>query len=238
MISNERLIHKREFGVGPKSSFGGTLRFFETDEFIRIECQWPLADPAFDVPIPPYIIDVPRSYFTTSEQLQDWIEHVEGTFRAFWIRVMVVETNQHLRDCAYWTLGELKIAPVNFSDILEEHRKASLENVRYRLGLPVGRGHRSKWRKPELTAALFEIVRKKPALSWKEINEELESKYPGRAPKNGETLRVLASSHGLTLRFLKAQARKTKSESGQSIRHRQTAIDTDRHPERVTRRET
>jgi len=212
MSSNGRLIWEREFGVGPESFFGGTLRFFETDELIKIQCNWPFSDPGLGVPIPPFFFDVPRSYFNTPEQLQDWIEQVEGTFKAYWIRVLVVETEQHLRDCAYWTLGTLKIAPVSLSDLLEEHRKASLANVRYRLGLPVGRGRRSKWTKAELRAELVKMVEKVRGLSWEGMHDELKRKYPERAPKNAKSLRMLASSHGLTLRTLKETARKRKSE--------------------------
>ncbi len=227
----ERQIKEIEFGINKESYFGGWIRLLENSNTVRIIVEWPF-DPTLGMPIPPHSIEVARSYFASTEQIKEWFDEVGAVFYNYWIRVMVVETEQHLRDCAYWVLGELKLAPISLDDVIEAHRKASVDNIKYRLGKPVGSGHRSKWSKPELVAALHEVLRQKPALSWNGLNDELTQKYPGRALKNGESLRVLASAHQITMRTLKAQVKRAKSEeqqkaqgnerSGNTVKNRET----------------
>ncbi|MGI8656849.1 MAG: hypothetical protein ACR2LC_16715 [Pyrinomonadaceae bacterium] len=205
----ERQIKEIEFGIGEGSRFGGWIRLLESDRLVRVVVEWP-PDPRLGIPVPPHSIEVARSYFASTEQIKEWFDEVCAVFYNYWMRVMVVETEQHLRDCAYWVLGALKLAPISLDDVIEAHRKASVDNIKYRLGKPVGRGQRSKWSKPELNTAIHDVVVRKPYSSWEDISKVLAQKYPDKAPKSGESLRQLARTHQITLRTVRKIARNVK----------------------------
>lgn len=213
MTTTKRLVKEWDFGE-PNGVFGGWVHVYEVGELLRVEISYPPSIPASDrePAFQPPTLEISRSHFSTDEELEIWLAALHGHFDASWKRVMAVEVAIHLQDCTHLALGDLNLVPLDLRTIADSHSKASLDNLKLRLGLPVGAGHRSVWTKAELTAAIYRILEeKKQTWTWDTINRAIAQKYPGREQKSGESLRVLASRHKISLRVLKAKTSKTKT---------------------------
>jgi hypothetical protein len=184
-----------------EAKFTGYFTQWEDDDFVYLSLSY-APDQNFGEP-PRRTVRLPRSLFESEEQIGEWITKTWNKFVDWWSRAIYDETNQHFWDTANYYLDEMGLSSYTFDDMVKGRSKAGADNLKLRFGRPVGRGRHSKWSKVELEAAIKGIIKRKPALSWAAIRDEIAVMFPEKAPKSGEALRVLAHGWGLSLREIK-----------------------------------
>jgi len=104
---------------------------------------------------------------------------------------------------------EEELLTATFADAVRVFQKDVAADVREMVGLPK-RGNPSKWRPEELLARVQGMVKKKPAISWEEINDALKKTDPDKASKNGRALQEVARTLGIGIRKVRSQMRKRR----------------------------
>jgi uncharacterized protein CbrC (UPF0167 family) len=97
----------------------------------------------------------------------------------------------------------------SFADAVEAFQKDVKSNARGMVGLPK-RGNHRKWTKEELLTRVQDMVTKKSAISWEEINNELKKTDPDKASKNGKALQEVARTLGIGLRDVRLRKHRVK----------------------------
>ncbi len=166
------------------------------------------------------IIVLPRSLFSSDEQLMEWCESVHTDFQRLWHKVMVVETEQHFRDAANFHLGQMGIVPIDLPTVVRAHQDFIEDELKARFQLPKNtpirrrRGQFSKWTEAEILTEVRAILNilLPGKHNYDEVNRVLTERHPNRPIKSGESLRKLLSSYGYTLTKIKRLNRKAESE--------------------------
>lgn len=192
--------------------FGGWIDVLERAGAYRFVIRWP-PDPTLGREVEPLTMDVPPGIINTEDEFRELREAAYNVFNGFWRRVMVFETEQHFRDSVNWALSHLQLSSVDVKDVIDHHLRASATDLRVRFRLPPsGRGQPTKWDEITLVTEVRAILNaldqdQKDSYLLDLINKELKKRHPGRAPKNGESLRKLLGSFGYTLKKIKKATR-------------------------------
>jgi hypothetical protein len=162
---------------------------------------------------PVQLIQVPLSRFESEVEAHIWAAETIALFEQNWRDTMGFEAARHFGNIGRWHLYAMGRAPyASIEDVIDAQVKQLEKSLREWFRLKVVRGHPSKWSPKQLADALLGILAAHPReLTWDELREELKTREPGRTPKTGNALRVLAGGFGLKLRELRRDAAKRRS---------------------------
>jgi hypothetical protein len=190
-------------------SFKGNLRprVIGNGEALAIDLDFGLGRPPY---MPASTFVTSRPMFETEEQANAWYNRTRELFFEDIMKFLVDIMGVRLWDAANLALIEADLVPFTKKGVLQSHLALTEKIMRARLKVDAGRP--AKWTAPELAHAITEAMRglRKELRTYAEVAKKLQEAHPGRAPKNGESLRKTVDSLEIDWKRIKRDVEERK----------------------------